>query len=575
MLNQFRRARNIKRYNRIISVFARHGFGAFLVSIQADHYLPLSPGIFKQKVQTDCVTAGEHFRMALEELGPAFIKLGQILSTRPDIFPPEYLHELTKLQEHVTPSPWEEVVRTLRDEYCCEPDELFASIDVEPLGSASLSQVHAAVLKDGTPVVLKVQRANIMPTIASDLDILVELAQLAQHSPWGQLYNPVEIVSHFSFTLYNELDYRREGLNADRFRVNFKNNDHAYIPKVYWDYCTQRVLCLERMHGLKIDDSENLQAAGYDLHEVALCATNMFVQEIMEDGFFHADPHPGNFFILPHDKKPGNQLGKEVPEKSTASGDGVLIGAMDFGMVGYLSQTERANMLQFYTYAAKGDARSIAEHLQRIGAVSQHVDLISMERDLDRLLNQYRGVPLQHIQTRRVMEDLMQIAFRYRITLPADIWLLFKTVTMLDGLARQLDPKFEVFAAFGRPLQRIYMEQHLPWVWGPAMLSDLESLAFAMRDMPAIAEGILRGIQRGELPFSITMGADKHTLDRVDRVSTRLSLSILIAAFILGLSLLLPVSSGNHVALVLVVAGFVFSVGLGVWMVFSILRSGK
>ncbi len=571
MFAQFRRARNIRRFNKIISIFARHGFGSFLESLQVGRYLPLPPKIFRQKAEPAHLSPAEHLRLALEELGPTFIKLGQILSTRADILPPQFVVELSKLQDHVPPTPWEAVLDLLAAEYGGDAQTIFPQIDPQPLGSASLAQVHAATLADGSRVVLKVQRPNIRHNIEADLDILGDLAGLAQRTSWGELYDPLEIVSQFAYTLNNELDYRFEGFNADRFRANFAHEPHLYIPKVYWEYSTPKVIVLERLEGIKIDDLAALDAAGIDRHQVALHASRMLIQEIMQDGFFHADPHPGNFFVMPLAAPDSGAEPGALGENSTR----IRIGALDFGMVGHISHTDRLNIIQAYHLASNSDSRGLVEHMLRIGAISSKTDVQSLEREIDRLLHRYRGLSLKYIETRRVIEELMQIAFQYHIDLPADMWLLFKTLTMMDGLARQLDPDFDLFAEFEPNVRRIIFEQYMPWEWGPSFMKDMGSLAFLAKDIPSIGERLLRGLQRGELPFSMSMGADKQTLDRLDRVSTRFSLSILVSAFILGLALLLPVASGNHIAIGLVVIGFLVAFSLGVWLALSILRSGK
>lgn len=558
MLANFRRARNLQRYRKIVAVLARHGFGSILEYLQVNRYLPLSPVVTKQNVKLTSLSPAEHLRLALEELGPTFIKLGQILSTRPDLVPPEYIVELTKLQEGVPPTAWEAIWSLLNQEYDAKPEEFFPYIDPEPIGSASLSQVHAARLADGSEVVLKIQRPNIIRTIQADLDILTDLAALAQRTPWGQLYNPVEIVSHFAYTLYNELDFRREATNADRFRVNFSQRNHLYIPKVYLEFTTQRVLVLERLYGVKINDLDGLDAAGFDRRQIALNAADIIVKETMEDGFFHADPHPGNFVIFRDDES-----------------NSEIIGAMDFGMVGFLSKSERINLLQGYIYMANDDAKGLAELMLRIGAVSSNVDLQLLETDIDRLFHQYRNLPVRNIQTPQVLEEIMQLAFRHRLNLPTDLWLLFKTMMMMDGLARQLDPDVNLFVTIGAPVKRLALEMRMPWTWGPTFISDLESLAFALKDLPSIGESVLRGLQRGQIPVKITTGVNKESLDRLDRIGTRFSISILVAAFILGMALLLPVSKGNVFAEILISFGFLASVALGIWLVISILRAGR
>jgi ubiquinone biosynthesis protein len=389
------------------------------------------------------------------------------------------------------------------------------------------------------------------------------MAGLAQRTPWGQLYNPIEMVAHFARTLNNELDYRKEAANAEKFSTSFAAEAHLYVPRVYWDYTTQRVLVLEKLEGIKIDQMEALAAANVDRRQIATYAARIIIKEIIEDGFFHADPHPGNFMVMPNRRL---EDGTEVD---------ITVGAMDFGMVGHVSKSDRANLLQIYSLALKGNAQGMVDLLHRIGALDSESDFDGLARELDRVLTQYRDMPSQHFQTRRVMEDLMQVAYHYHVSLPPDMWLLFKTLLMMDGLARQLDPDFNVFETFTPHLQRLRAEAYLPWVWGPAVLDDLEPLLYALRDIPSMGENLLRGLQRGKLPFSVSFGANKETLDRIDRLSTRLALSILVAAFILGLALLLPAAATNRTAEILVAIGFVAALGLGVWIVFSILRAGR
>ncbi len=563
MLTSIRRTRHLQRYSQIMAVLARHGFGSFIQSLHLDRHLGPSRPMPPDRGHSGALTPAQHLRTALEELGPTFVKLGQILSTRPDLFSVPYIVELSKLQDSVPPQSWEVMRRVLCAEYGRDPEAIFRTIEAEPLGSASLAQVHAATLADGSQVVLKIQRPNIDRVVDADLDILMDLAGLAQGTAWGKLYNPEEIVAQFAHTLHNEMDYRREGLNANRFRHNFEDEKHLYIPKVYWEYSTPRVLVLERVSGIKIDDLAALDADRHNRREIAEQAAALIVKEMLVDGFFHADPHPGNFVITHGVPSAPGEMPFEV------------IGAMDFGMVGYISQTDRLNIIQAYAYVEKGDAMGLVRHLLRMGAITDKVDLQELERDVDRMMNQNRGLPLQYIKTPRFVEDVMQMASRYRITLPPDLWLLFKTVMMMDGLARRLAPDFDIFSAFSPHVRKVLADMRMPWVWGPTFLKDIESLAFAMKDIPSIGQGILHSLARGEAPFTVDIGADKHTLDRFDQVVTRLSLSILIAAFILGLALLLPLSTGNRIAEAMVILGFVWVFALGVWLMVSILRSGK
>jgi len=509
----------------------------------------------------DHLNRAEHFRQALEELGPTFVKLGQILSTRPDLIPADFITELEKLQDSVTPTPWEQIEAELETQYGQPLEQVFARIDHSPLGSASLAQVHAAELLDGSQVVIKVQRPDITKTIDADMDILFDMAQVAQRSKWGTLFNPREVVAEFARTLRNELDYHQEGLNIERFQNQFATDKQLIIPGVYWEYSGKTVLVMKRLVGIKIDDFDGLEQAGFDRHDVAGLAARIVAEEVMANGFFHADPHPGNFFVTPLN----GQSTRPQP----------VIGLMDFGMVGYISDNDRLTIIQAYSLAMRDDTQGIVDLMLRVGAVSTTDDLESLERDLNRMLHTYRGLPLKHIQAGPLVNELMQMAFRYHIKLPADMWLLFKTVAMMEGLAQRLDPEFNVFAEFAPHAKRILLEQRMPWVWGATFLDDLQSLIYTARDIPSVGKSILRSFQRGEFPLAFSMGLNKETLNRLDRITTRLSLSLLATAFILGLAILLPVAQASKVAAVLVSIGFAVALVLGLWLAWSILRPGK
>jgi ubiquinone biosynthesis protein len=243
----------LNRYREIVSVLTRHGFGSYLENLQIERRVTLPSRWQKQDVNSHISPAG-HLRLALEELGPTFVKLGQVLSTQPDILPPDYIKELSKLKDSVPPNSWEDIRAVLVDELGSEPEQFFTQVNPVPLGAASLAQVHAAALKSGEEVVIKVQRPGILTTIESDLEILQEMASLAERTPWGELNHPEEMVEEFAYSLHNELDYRREGRNADRFRANFDGEEQLYLPKIYWENTTRRVLVMEKMQGIKIDD---------------------------------------------------------------------------------------------------------------------------------------------------------------------------------------------------------------------------------------------------------------------------------------------------------------------------------
>lgn len=553
MFTLARRVRHLRRYRRILTVLARHGFGSALEYLQADRRLALPRDALKEEESAPHLSPAEHLRLALEELGPTFIKLGQILSTRSDLLPPPFIEELSKLQDQVPPCSWEAIREVIKQELGCEPEERFAWIDPQPLAAASLSQVHGATLADGREVVVKVQRPDAQELVEADLEVLEDLAALAQRTPIGELYHPEEIARDFAFILRNELDFRREGHNADRFRQHFVHEPHLYIPKIYWDYTTARVLVMERLRGIKMSEPEAIEAAGYDRHRVALHAARIIIKEVLEDGFFHADPHPGNYLVMP----------------------GEVIGAMDFGMVGYLTEDDRLDLLRLYIATVRLDAKAIVEQLERMGALTRGVERTALERDLGRLITQYRGLTLKEVRFAQVWEELMTIAQRHHLRLPSHLWLVGKTLAMIEGVGRGVDPEFDFFAVSEPFVRRLISSLWLPRFSAPELLANLDAWSHLLHEMPRVGANLLRHLERGDLPFSVNVGANKETLDRLDRVSTRIALSILVSAFILGLALLFPLAQGNPTATLLLIAGFLAALILGLWLLISILRGGK
>ncbi len=542
-----RRVSQLPRYQEIVTTFVRHGFGFTL------DLLPVSQK-WRRRLRpypiTEPQTLPVHFRIALEELGPTFVKLGQVLSTRPDLLPPEYIVELSRLQDEVPPLPWKEIRTVLEEELDQPLRQKFRHIHTKPKAAASLGQVHVAALPDGTDVVVKIQRSNIRKTIETDLDILHDVARYAQrHTPLGQLYNLEEIAEDFADTLHEEMNYLREGHNADRFRENFRGEPRIYIPRVYWTHTTRRVLTLERIEGIKIDNIEAIEEAGFSRSKLAEHAARLSVKEILENGFFHADPHPGNLIVM----------------------DNGALGVMDFGMVGHLSDQDRIDLIRLYTVVVRLDAQGVVDEMIHIGAAPPDVDRSALARDVERLLLRYYGLPLKSVRATEVMQEIRPVVFEHHLHLPTNLWLLGKSLAMMEGLGRRLDPNFDIFA-FSRPyVGRLILRTVLP---NRRQLESLLHRGMIWNDLlikvPRTGLAVLDRLEKGE---PIPLSFDKQNLDRLDMLATRLALSLIITGMTIGIALVMPTlgATGPWLRAILIIS-FVIALGLGLGVIVTIFR---
>lgn len=548
-----RRVRHWRRYREIVSILAKHGYWALIEQLGLQP-LVTWPMRLRRREPPPPQSLSQRIRTAIEELGPTFIKLGQALSVRPDLVPPEFLVELARLQDQVPPAPWPEVEAVLTEAYGGPWQRVFAHIDPTPLGSASLGQAHAATLHDGTEVVVKVQRPGIRRVIEVDLEILHDLASIAQQrTALGEIYNLVEVVEEFAFTLRNELNYVQEGRNADRLRENMASLKTVYVPRVYWEYTSERVLVLERVHGVKIDDVEGLLAAGLDPKQVILNAADMVVKQALIDGFFHADPHPGNIFVM----------------------EGNVLGLMDFGIVGYLSERVREDLIRLFIVSVLMDSEGIVEQLIRMSVVRAGIDRVRLRRDIERVLTRYYGLPLKYIRAREVITDLLPIMYRHHISLPPDLWLLGKTLMMWEGLAFKLYPDFDFFAVADPYVRRFLREARAPRALARQAARVLNRWGGLLVEMPEHVRPLLMQLEQGQVQWRSQQVLDRRYLALMDRLASRVALSVLLAAFILGLGSLLPQLNLRwpwSLTTWLVVAGFIGAVLLSLWLLWNMVR---
>jgi ubiquinone biosynthesis protein len=397
----------------------RHGLGSIADLVDLRRLVPHARNSARLHTRAGAV----HLRRALEDLGPTFVKLGQVLSTRPDLVPPEYESELARLQDAAPPLPTPDIVAAIESALGRRLEQVFARFEPVPLAAASIGQVHAATLPDGRDVVVKVRRPGVVDQVGVDLQLLYRLARAAaRRSAVARRYDVVGLADEFGATLQQELDYLREGRNAENLAAEFDNDQRVRIPAIHWEHTRASVITEERIHGVKVDDLPALDAISLDRADIADAFANAYLAMVFVHGFFHADPHPGNVFVEP---------------------DGG-IAFVDFGMVGTVDTGIRRGLGVILLALVARDATKMADGLLRLGIACEDVDRPSLERDLAQFLERYSGLPLQELHLGPLLGSLMAVVRAHRLRLPSDLALLLKTVMMSEGVAANLDPGFQL-----------------------------------------------------------------------------------------------------------------------------------
>lgn len=532
----------------ILATLARHGLGWLVLELGLGRLLP-----FRRLRRKGATTGPEHFRLALEDLGATFIKLGQILSTRPDMLPPEYVAEFSKLQDHAPPVPFERIAALIEEELGAPPDTIFHAFDREPVASASIGQVHNAELEDGTKVVVKVQRPGVHEIAARDLDIMADLARLAaQRTQWGQYYDIEGWMREFDFTLRNEFDYKIEAANAEQFRREFEGDRALYVPLVYRRFSTSRVLTLERLEGIKISNVEAIEEAGIDRQRLAKENTRILLTMLFDYGFFHADPHAGNFFVLE---------------------DGRM-GLMDFGMVGFLDAYLKDTLLRVVLALTSQDADRLVDELLVLGIAQDNIQRFTLRQDVQHLMRRYTHRPLREIAAAAAFQDLMNVARRHRLRLPAELVLTAKVMGMAEGIARQLDPEFEVLSYAEPYVRRFWLQSFSPSRRAQQAKETMLDMLDLTSTVPRNVRRILRQSEQGAFQLRVRTDPSPESMRQIQRAANRVAFSVLTAALIVGSGLLMLVYDPAGARWFFLVA-FVIAAFLGFGLLWSVWRSGR
>ena len=548
----FRNLRKFKRSRQIIGVLIKYGLDYFIDRSK----IGVLSKIRRRPKNYQELTLPERLRSALEELGPTFIKFGQILSTRPDFLPPAFIKELAKLQDQVPSFGAVQARETVEQELNKSIDELFKKFKRKPIAAASLSQVHKAVLPNGEVVAVKIQRPNIREIIELDIEILENLAGILEnrlHNGW--FYRPKLIVEELKKAIRREIDFINEAHNFEKFRINFKEVEYIQSPKIYWEMTTAKILTMEFIEGVKINEiTQDKYKNVFDARKVAKRGAEVILKQVLEDGFFHADPHPANLFVLPP----------------------ATIVMLDVGMVGYLDEKTIVNGVKLLQAIVDKNLDQVMNSLRNLGIIIKEIDKNLFRQDLAELFGRYLGIPLKNLEISKINQDILRVMARYNLALPANLVLTLKALSMTETTGKQLDPDFDMLSAAKPFVKKLLRKKFAPEELLKKSGIMLRESVGLIEQLPQNLIDISRKLKEGKLKFNFKhRGLEKLTKE-IDRSSNRISFSLIIASLIVGSSLVLQQQVGPFIFgyPVIGIIGYLLASFLGLGLVISILRSG-
>lgn len=549
--------RDLPRIREIIGVFARHGFGDLVRRLNVQRTFERAGESLEMPSEDapPVLDPPVRARMALEQLGPTFIKLGQVMATRVDVLPPEWIAEFEKLQSSVPATDFAELEAELTRVWGQAPAERFSELDPHPIGSASIAQVHRAKLPDGQNVILKIRRPHIVGKIEADLRVLHHLASLVEFEfPDSRQYQPVRIVEQFAKSLRRELDLAQEAQHHRRFVENFASDPHIVIPSVYWEYTNEIVNVQSFIDGVPGNELDLLEPAGLDRRILAQRGADAVLKMILIDGYFHADPHPGNVIYLPDNR----------------------IAFIDFGMVGRLPAPRRDEIVDLLAALAARDERGILNVLlDWTGEVA--VDEEKLAADLAEFMFNYENLTLKDIRFGQLLNDVIAIMREHAITLPADLTLLFKALITLEGLGRQLDPEFQMVPHLTPFVRQVLLARYAPKALLKKGRRNAWELLSLVGGLPRDVSRLVKAARRGKVKIDLDLKRLDHFGLQIDRAASRLTLGIVTGCLIIGSSIVMTVPAGPRLFDLPAFGfiGFLIAFLNSLWLIWSIWRAGK
>lgn len=517
--------KNVQRLRQVIAVFAKHGFADVLQRMDLGKYLPKKFQPLSEPSESEKNPA-TRLRESFEELGPTYVKLGQLLSTRSDLIPENFIEEFTKLQDNVLPVPATEIKNAVEKSLNKTIIEAYQDFNPEPLASASIAQVHEATLHTGEKVVVKVQRPGIDKIIETDVSLLAFLARLLEkYVPETRIIGPTTIVDEFFRTLTYELDFNVEANNIRRIRENLKEFEKIVVPKVYKDLSSTKILTLEKIEGVRVDDSAALDRENIDRKEIVKLGNRAFMKSVLVDGIFHGDLHAGNLFVMP-----GNR-----------------IGIIDFGIVGRLSEKSRDLLANMVMALVHEDFEKLCYYYAELGTANPSVDFKEFERDLRNTISPYMGLKLNEINSGKILIEATKIATKYQIRVPGEWMIVFKAIVTIEGMGKNLAPDFDMLEAAQDIIKNLIKSQYSPQRFARDLMYTGKELAELFKIMPRQIRWMFKKFNSNDFAFEFQSKQIEEIRLELQKNSKRTSLSIVIAAFMIAASISLEFESQQMV----------------------------
>ncbi|MCP3925111.1 MAG: AarF/ABC1/UbiB kinase family protein [Desulfobacterales bacterium] len=548
--------RHLNRYRQIITILIKYGFGDLIERLKFEQYIKTGLQIIssKKKESVEKDNRAERIRLILEELGPTFIKLGQILSTRPDIIPIDIMSELVKLQDNVPPFESKYAREIIEEELGKNIEDIFHSFDEKPIASASIGQVHRAVLEDEV-VAVKIQRPSVQKIIEIDLEIMLHLATLIEKNiEEAKLHKPINVVEEFARSIKNEMDYAIEAANMERVASNFLKEPKVYVPKVYNEFSGTRVLTMEFIDGIKVSEVSKLIDAGLDRKEITTNGADFILKQVFEYGFFHADPHPGNIFILENN----------------------VLCPVDYGMTGTIDVRTRDLLVDILESVANKNSQKTASLLLELGEYEDEPNLVLFDNEINNFMGRHLFKPVKDIDVGQLLQDIIEIATKHGVRVPPGIFFMMKAFASVEGIAKILNPDFDMIAHAQPYVKRAKLERYSPKKIAGDFFTILADSINVFQDLPKELLQTVKLAKQNKLLINVKITGLESFLKTHDQVSNRLSFAIIIASLIMGSALLLafntpPLLYGISVVGIL---GFSVAAVLGICLLIAILKKG-